>query len=152
METVEREGAAALTATEAETVDAIVARLIPTDANGPGGAEAKAGRYIDWALGGGLAFFKDSYTLGLAQLDAYCRSVYAAPFVELTAAQQDAVLTNMQANTATGFVPNSQTFFDLIRGHAVQGSFHGGNAISSAYDFDMFKKLKSRQKGTRHGG
>src|SRR5215471_16591475 len=31
-----------LTAAEADTLEAIVARLIPTDANGPGGAEARA--------------------------------------------------------------------------------------------------------------
>ncbi|MBI1873140.1 MAG: gluconate 2-dehydrogenase subunit 3 family protein [Acidobacteria bacterium] len=42
----------ALTATEAELLDAIVARLIPTDAGGPGASEAGAVRYIDRALAG----------------------------------------------------------------------------------------------------
>ena len=86
--------------------------MIPTDANGPGAAEARVGRYIDWALGGGLAFFKDDYTRGLAQTNAYARSIHGVGFSQLTAAQQDAVLTNMQRNTATGFTPNSQTFFN----------------------------------------
>ena len=44
-----------LTAAEAETLEAIVARLIPTDENGPGAAEARAAHYIDRALGGALA-------------------------------------------------------------------------------------------------
>jgi len=179
VETIEREGAEALTAAESETVNAIVARLIPTDSNGPGATEARVGRYIDWALGGGLAFFRDSYERGLAQLDAYCRSVDGAPFAQLSTTRQDAVLTNMQANTVPGF-PDAQTFFNLIRGHAVQGMFgdpfHGGNVNlvgwdligypgvrmtevtakdqsldytppstrKTAYDFDLFKKLKPR--------
>ena len=128
---VEQVGASSLSAAEADTVNAICARLIPTDSNGPGAAEANVGRYIDWALGGGLAYFRESYQQGVDQLDRYCRSVYTKPFVELTAAQQDAVLTNMQNNTATGF-PAAQSFFNLIRGHAVEGMFgdplHGGNA------------------------
>ena len=178
--TVDREGAVTLTAEEIATIEAIVARLIPTDANGPGATEARVGRYIDWALGGGLAFFKDDYTRGLASTNAYATSIHGVAFSRLTGAQQDAILTNMQRNTATGFSPNSQTFFNLIRGHAVEGMFcdpfHGGNAnlvgwdligypgvkISevtrqdqsldyaptstrkTAYDFDPFRKLKSR--------
>ena len=44
-----------LTATEADLLEAIVARLIPTDAGGPGATEARAAHYIDRALGGALA-------------------------------------------------------------------------------------------------
>ena len=44
-----------LTAAEADILDAVVARLIPTDANGPGATEARAAHYIDRALGGALA-------------------------------------------------------------------------------------------------
>jgi gluconate 2-dehydrogenase gamma chain len=145
-EIVEREGAGGLTATDLQTVEAIVARLIPTDANGPGATEARVARYIDWSLAGGLAFFRDSYERGLTQLDAYCRSVNGAPFAQMTAAQQDAVLTNMQANTATGFTPDAQTFFNLIRGHAVQGMFgdpfHGGNANLVGWDLIGFPGIK----------
>ena len=51
----EREVREHLTAAEADTLDAIVARIIPTDDRGPGAREARAGRYIDRALGGALA-------------------------------------------------------------------------------------------------
>src|ERR1700722_7846908 len=44
-----------ITAEESEVLEAIVARLIPTDATGPGATEARAARYIDRALGGALA-------------------------------------------------------------------------------------------------
>ena len=45
-------------------LDAIVARLIPTDANGPGATEARAAHYIDRALGGALASSRQAYTVG----------------------------------------------------------------------------------------
>ena len=46
-----REPFETLTAAEGATLEAIVARLIPTDANGPGATEARAARYIDRAIG-----------------------------------------------------------------------------------------------------
>ena len=55
-----------LTGPEAATLDAIVARLIPTDEHGPGAREARAARYIDRALGGALASSRDAYRSGLA--------------------------------------------------------------------------------------
>ena len=57
-----------LTDTEADVLDAIVARLIPTDANGPGATEARAARYIDRALGGALSASRDAYRAGLAHI------------------------------------------------------------------------------------
>src|SRR5262249_62092289 len=39
-----------LTAAEADTLEAIVARLIPSDANGPGATEARAAHYINRPL------------------------------------------------------------------------------------------------------
>src|ERR687895_696012 len=49
-----REALETLTAQEADLLDLIVARLIPSDANGPGAREARAVRYIDRALSGAL--------------------------------------------------------------------------------------------------
>src|SRR5579871_2278857 len=50
-----REALETLTAAEADILEAFCARLIPTDANGPGAREARAAHYIDRALGGALA-------------------------------------------------------------------------------------------------
>src|SRR5579862_3856921 len=50
-----REAFENLTAAEADLLEAIVARLIPSDALGPGAKEARAAHYIDRALGGALA-------------------------------------------------------------------------------------------------
>src|SRR5437660_7751763 len=50
-----------LTPTESEALEAIVARLIPTDATGPGALEAGAAHYIDRALGGALRSSRTAY-------------------------------------------------------------------------------------------
>ena len=44
------DGVVTLTASEADTLEAVVARIIPTDKSGPGATEAKAPYYIDRAL------------------------------------------------------------------------------------------------------
>ena len=55
-------------------LEAITARLIPSDATSPGAAEARASHYIDRALGGALASFRDTYRAGLASVDAFARA------------------------------------------------------------------------------
>src|SRR4029077_13814379 len=86
-----------LTAAEADVLDAIVARLIPSDADGPGALEAGATHYIDHALGGALAASHESYTAGLAALDQYARTSHGKPFVGLAAADQDSVLSAVES-------------------------------------------------------
>ena len=127
-----------LTAAEADTLEAIVARLIPSDANGPGAAEARAAHYIDRALTGPLRGARGAYGAGLAALDAYAQSTKGAPFMKLSAQDQDAVLTDLEKNVATGFAPNAATFFNLVRTHTIQGTFcdpyYGGNADFVGWD------------------
>lgn len=124
-----------LSATESATLAAIVARLIPTDANGPGATEAKAAHYIDRALGGALASSRPAYAAGLAAVDEYARSTKGASFGTLSPADQDAVLTDMESGAATGF---TAAFFDLLRNHTLQGMFcdpyYGGNANFVGWD------------------
>ena len=127
-----------LTPQEADTLDAIVARLIPTDANGPGATEARAARYIDRALGGALASFRDAYRAGLAAIDAYARMSKGAAFSQLSSQNQDAVLTDLERNTATGFAGGSAAFFNLVLTHTIQGTFcdpyYGGNDRFAGWD------------------
>jgi hypothetical protein len=112
-----------LSAAEAETLEALTARLIPSDANGPGALEAQAARYIDRALGGALASSHDAYRSGLAAVDAYARMSKGSLFAQLSAADQDAILRDMEGNAASGFVPDAATFFNLVRAHTIQGTF-----------------------------
>jgi gluconate 2-dehydrogenase gamma chain len=127
-----------LTEAEAILLDAIVARLIPTDASGPGATEAGAVRYIDRALGGALASFRDAYRTGLTAVDAYARMSRGAAFAQLSTQNQDAVLTDMERDAALGFTQGSAAFFNLVLGHTVQGTFcdpfYGGNANFVGWD------------------
>jgi len=63
----------ALTADEADLLTAIVARLIPADATGPGAVEAGAITYIDRALAGALSDDREAYRLATDAWDnGYC--------------------------------------------------------------------------------
>jgi gluconate 2-dehydrogenase gamma chain len=132
-----REPFETLTATEGATLEAIVARLIPTDANGPGAAEARAARYIDRALGGFLASSLQVYRAGLTGLENYTRAAKGRAFTELSAQEQDAVLTDVERNAAKGF-SGASFFFNVVLSHTIQGTFSdpffGGNANFVGWD------------------
>ena len=120
--------AGALSASEAATLAAICARLIPTDENGPGAAEARASVYIDRALTGWLAPSREAYSVGLAAVDDAARARGAKRFVDLAPAEQDAVLRSVE----------DTPFFALVRTHTIQGTFcdpaYGGNANFVGWD------------------
>src|SRR5216117_1053838 len=141
-----REALETLTAAESDTLEAIVARLIPSDANGPGAAEARAAHYIDRALAGPLASARKAYGAGLAALNTYAQTTKGEPFARLQAKDQDAVLSEMEKNAAMGFTPNSSTFFNLLRAHTIQGTFcdpyYGGNANFVGWDLIRYPGLR----------
>ena len=136
-----------LTATEADLLEAIVARLIPTDANGPGATEARAAHYIDRALGGALASSRQAYTAGLAALDRYSRSSRGKTFTELSATDQDSVLIDVETGAATGFTGSSAPFFSLVLNHTHQGTFgdpyYGGNANFVGWDLIKYPGIRT---------
>jgi gluconate 2-dehydrogenase gamma chain len=135
-----------LTAAEADILEAICTRLIPSDENGPGAAEARAAHYIDHALTGPLHASRDAYAAGLAAVDAYAQETKGAPFVKLSSRDQDAVLTDIESNKAAGFMPNAATFFNLVRTHTIQGTFcdpyYGGNANFVGWDLIGYPGLR----------
>lgn len=142
----EREALHSFTGAQADAVEAFVDRLIPSDANGPGASEARVARYIDRALDGDLAASRPAYTAGLSALDRWSQTRFGGGFASLPAVQRDAVLTDLERNVATGFSPDSRTFFDLVREHALQGMFgdpyHGGNASFIGWDLIGFPGVK----------
>lgn len=126
-------GLRALAPGEAATLEAVLERLLPSDATGPGAKEANVLRYIDWSLadGDGLSAFRAPYSSAITAIDAYSRRKFKGAFTDLSAKQQDEVLADMQGNKAAGFSPDSLAVFTMIRAHALQGMFgdpaHGGN-------------------------
>jgi gluconate 2-dehydrogenase gamma chain len=119
-----------LNAVEAETLRAMVARIIPADQNGPGALEARADRYIDRGLAGALKGSRAAYTAGLAAVNAQAQASKGAAFARLSATDQDAVLTGIERTSAQ--------FFNLVRAHTIQGTFadpfYGGNANFIGWD------------------
>lgn len=134
---------AVLTPDQSALLEAVVDRLIPADANGPGGVESGVARFIERSLAGGglaggLGKVAPLYTSGLDALDAYAISFYGGSFTSLPSQQQDAVLTDLEAGKATGFTPDSATFFALVREHTFEGMFsdpiYGGNKHFAGWD------------------
>ncbi len=132
-----REPYAHLTADEAQTLEAIVARLIPSDEHGPGALEAGAARFIDLSLGDALAASREIYRAGLAGIDDYARRAHGLRFADLDESVQDSVLEAYDRGVAdesadpTAYPPDAREFFELVLQHTIQGTFcdpyYGGN-------------------------
>jgi gluconate 2-dehydrogenase gamma chain len=115
-----------------QTVAAIAERIMPGAAGKPGAHDAGVVNYIDLALAGAYSDQQEFYRHGLTQLHAYCDVTYHKPFVQLSSAQQDEVLTVLDSGKATGFDwPSAQSFFSTLRKHTMEGMFadpvYGGN-------------------------
>lgn len=147
---VERDVPESLTATESDTLEAMCARIIPTDALGPGAREARASRYIDRALGGALAGSREAYRVGLAALDRYARASRGKAFHELSSTDQDSVLMDVESGSATPgiFAGSSAAFFNLVRSHTMQGTFgdpfYGGNANFAGWDLIRYPGVRTQ--------
>src|SRR5262249_43275303 len=128
-----------LTSAEAETLRAIIARIIPADENEPGAREARSDRYIDRALARALKNQRSTCAAGLASVDAYAQSSKKWVFAKLYTSDQDRILAEIQSDRATGFAAGgSGQFFNLVRTHTIQGTFsdpfYGGNENFIGWD------------------
>jgi len=124
-------------AEEATEVDAIAARIIPTDET-PGAREAGVIYFIDRAL---TTFAKDSqktYREGLPELQARVSELFPgiAKFSAATPEQQDEVLHSLEESTGKASRPfparpAAQNLFETLRVHTIQGFLidpdYGGN-------------------------
>jgi len=136
--TTQREAFETLTALQADTLEAVVERLIPSDEHGPGARQARAAHYIDRALAGPLARLKSRYVSGLGALNAHAESAKGALFAKLPPADQDEILTEMEKGKLSGFTPNAAAFFNMVHQHTLEGMFsdpyYGGNANYVGWD------------------
>jgi gluconate 2-dehydrogenase gamma chain len=127
-----------LTATERQSLEAMVSRIIPAGSDGPGALEAGSARYIESALGEAYQSAKKAYTAGLAALDAYANSNYGKSFVVLGEAEQDGILSEFEKNVKVGEYTESSNFFEMVRRHTLEGMFgdpsYGGNANFAGWD------------------
>jgi gluconate 2-dehydrogenase gamma chain len=141
-----------LSANEMELLNAIAARLIPSDANGPGAIEAGATRYIDRALAGALSSSRQAYASGLAALDTYAQSSRGKPFRDLSPTDQDSVLIDVETGAATGFSGGSAQFFAMVLAHTHQGMFgdpyYGGNKDFAGWDLIGYPGVRTMVTAT----
>jgi gluconate 2-dehydrogenase gamma chain len=144
------------TSDEASLIEAAVDRLIPPDGRGPGGKDAGCAVFIDRQLAGPYGRAAGSYMkppfmpgavtqgyqmpdapaaryrTGLKALTDYVKATFAGKsFGELTAADQDKVLSGLESGSiALGDVKGS-AFFALLLANTQEGFFadpiYGGN-------------------------
>ena len=125
------------TTEEARVVTAACARILPSDASGPGATEGGVIIFIDRQLAGPYGRDKYRYTKG-PWVESYPEHGYQGKespgeiyregikalgdFANLSAADQDAKLRSIEKSR----------FFQLLRTHTIEGMFsdpmHGGNA------------------------
>jgi gluconate 2-dehydrogenase gamma chain len=119
-----RDAGGVLTSSELATLDAALARLIPSDDGEPGAREAQVVRYVERALEGVHAGHLAAYRRGLSDLDELALARFGAAFAALADERQDAVLSETERA--------HPGFFELMRSHAIEGMFGdprwGGNA------------------------
>jgi gluconate 2-dehydrogenase gamma chain len=117
---------------DSAAIDAFTERLMPGAPGQPGARDAGVLNYIDLALAGAYADLQEFYRRSCAALEEHCRKTYSKSFAQLTAAQQDSVITAMIEGKASSFTwPTSQAFFNTLRTHTMEGMFadpvYGGN-------------------------
>ncbi len=127
-----------LSAAEADTLEALVDRILPSDATGPGAKEARATHYIDRSLASDNATSRPLYAIGLTLLNEHALKTHALDFHRLTPEQQDVILTAVQNNEIPGFNPSGAGFFSMVRSHTIDGTFcdpyYGGNRDFIGWD------------------
>ncbi|MGH7822336.1 MAG: gluconate 2-dehydrogenase subunit 3 family protein [Candidatus Binatia bacterium] len=115
-----------------KTVEAITARIIPTDEE-PGAVEAGCVNFIDKALANEESAAKELYAAGLAGLRATCLARFDRTFVELDPAEQDDVLASFASGEAEGSSGDAspREFFEIVRLDTILGFLsdpkYGGN-------------------------
>ncbi len=122
-----------LTAREWQQVEAITARILPTD-DVPGAVEAGCVNFIDKALAAEDAAALPSYRAALRELDRICHGPKSRGFVELAPERQDELLAALEEGRLSGWdtqVADPAVFFATIRMHTILGFVldprYGGN-------------------------
>jgi hypothetical protein len=112
---------------QAVEIDAITARIIPTD-DTPGAHEAGVVYFIDRGLATFSADDQKTYRDGLPELQARVSELFpgVVKFSALTAEQQDEVLHSFDRNAPPSgrpfrARPAAQNFFETLRGHTIAG-------------------------------
>jgi gluconate 2-dehydrogenase gamma chain len=157
----DRPGYIFLEPAEAAFIEAAVARLIPSDATGPGAVEAEVPRFIDRQLAGpygaGDHFYLQGpfpkglptqgwqmgapaavYRAAIPAIDRWSAATYGRPFAALDQSTQDEALKALEDGKADlGAALDAKAFFTLLLQNTIEGYFsdpiYGGNRDMSAW-------------------
>jgi gluconate 2-dehydrogenase gamma chain len=134
---------------DAATIDAFCERIMPGAPGKAGAREAGVLNYIDLALSGAYSDQQEFYRHGLGALDAHCRIAYRRGFAQLSAAEQDAVISALEEGKAETFTwPSARAFFNRLRVHTMEGMFsdpiYGGNRNLSGWNLVGFPGVQTR--------
>ena len=157
----ERPGYIFFSPAEAAFVEAAAARMIPSDATGPGATEAQVPRFIDRQLAGpygeGDRFYLQPpfakgqptqgwqmgppvtvYRASIAAIDRWSAATYGRPFAALDPATQDEALKALEEGKAElGGAADAKAFFALLLQNVIEGYFadpiYGGNHDMGAW-------------------
>jgi gluconate 2-dehydrogenase gamma chain len=123
----------ALTADQWKLVEAIAARIIPSD-DEPGATEAGVVNFVDKALANEDKALRPVYAAGLAGVDTVAQKKFRRAFVALAPADQDEILAALESGKADGWPKGAVAaadFFAAVRAHTVYGFLcdpsYGGN-------------------------
>ena len=112
---------------QAAVVEAMAARIVPSEEGSPGAREAQAIIYIDRALAGYFASLQVLYREGIDRVEAMSAMSFGKSFAGLDDSQQDGLLQAMVAGP-----PKTAEFFAVVYEHTIEGTFgdplYGGNA------------------------
>lgn len=146
---------------EWQFVLAAVNRLIPEDEHGPGGVSEGVPVFIDkqmelpyghghlWYMQGPFASAepelgyqsnlvpRDTWRRGISAVNAHCRKQQGKAFAELSAAQQDEILHQLEGGKLSFESVDGKLFFTQMLENAKEGYFadplHGGNQTLASW-------------------
>lgn len=155
-------------------VMAAVARLIPSEGDGPGAIEARVPVFIDRQLAGDYGTADDwymqgphdpaadplrgwqtplnpaeVYRQGIPAFNAWCNEAHGADFADLEPDTQNAALTSLQKGEA-GLPPELKDFFTILLNNTKEGYFadpmYGGNHGMQAWSYIGFPGARANYK------
>lgn len=128
---------------EADTLEALVARIVPGSDEDPGAREAGVLAYVDRALAGPYIGWQSVYREGIRTLNSYTNRQYGKKFFELDEGDQDSAVEELEAGTMPGFEETTGgssgagAFFTMVWAHTIEGMFsdpaYGGNRDASGW-------------------
>ncbi len=141
-------------------------RIFPEDDLGPGAKKLGVPYFIDHQLAGAWGhnareymqgpFYdgtdtqgyqshldrREIFGQGISKIQAYSKETYDKPFTELSAEEQDEVLTAFEEGKVEMQGITSKEFFDLLRSSVIEGAYadplYGGNANMDGWRMKKF--------------